>query len=63
LGLCEVTRSLPVINLLISVPTTTLSRPLLHLPRLPRPLLLLTICCWRRQRQTHAAAILTIPPW
>lgn len=58
------TRSLPVVNLLISIPPTTLSRPLLHLPRLPLSLLLLlTICCRRRQRQTHAAAILIIPPW
>jgi hypothetical protein len=63
LQLCKQTHSLPVINLLISIPPTILSRPLLHLPRLPRPLLLLTIACRRRQRQPHAAAILTIPPW
>lgn len=63
---CAVTLSLPVVNLLISIPNTILARPLLHLSRLPRPLLLLlTICCCcrRRQRQPHAAAVLTIPPW
>jgi hypothetical protein len=61
---CAVTLSLPVVNLLISIPSTILARPLLHLSRLPRPLLLLlTICCRRRQRQPHAAAVLTIPPW